>query len=152
MLPNGEKLATRCGVYALDLPGFGRGAKPRHILAPSELADALASWLEPERLSDVVLVANSFGCQVAVDCAVRHAERIQKLVLAGPTIDASARTAAAQLFRWLMNGRYEPLSLAGVVLRDYMDCGMRRVFRTFDLALEDRIEKSSLTSAFPRSS
>ena len=140
MLPLGEKLVSRCRVYALDLPGFGKSAKPRRILTPAELADALASWLEAEGLSDVVLVANSFGCQVVVDCVARHPERIQRVVLAGPTIDASARTVAAQLFRWLQNGRYEPLGLAGVVLRDYLDCGMRRVFRTFALALEDRIE------------
>jgi pimeloyl-ACP methyl ester carboxylesterase len=39
------------------------------------------------------VLGNSFGCQVAVELAVRHPHRVGGLVLVGPTIDPAARTA-----------------------------------------------------------
>jgi pimeloyl-ACP methyl ester carboxylesterase len=39
------------------------------------------------------MLGNSFGCQIAVELAVRHPDRVAGLVLVGPTMDSSARTA-----------------------------------------------------------
>jgi pimeloyl-ACP methyl ester carboxylesterase len=50
-------------------------------------------WLEAADLPSVAVLGNSFGCQVAVELAVRHPDRVAGLVLVGPTMDPSARTA-----------------------------------------------------------
>ena len=90
-------------------------------------------------LTRAVLVANSVGCQVAVDLAVADPGRVERLVLVGPTFDPWARSVLVQAGRWLKDVPREPLSLVPVVLRDYVDCGTRRLVATFSHALNDPI-------------
>jgi 2-hydroxy-6-oxonona-2,4-dienedioate hydrolase len=139
MLPAAEELAPFAGVWAPDLPGFGRSAKPSHVLDVPALADALGGWMDAAELDRAAFVANSFGCQVVVDLAVRHAARVERIVLNGPTIDPQARSVARQVGRWLLDGRYESPSLVVVLARDYRDAGARRLARTFGHALRDPI-------------
>jgi 2-hydroxy-6-oxonona-2,4-dienedioate hydrolase len=140
MVPAGESLAGRARVFAPDLPGFGSSPKPRGVLNLPQLAGALVRWLDAASLRRVVLAANSFGCQVAVETAARWPSRISGLVLQGPTVDAEARTWPRQVGRWLANGPFEPPSLSTVIARDYLDCGTHRLVATFSIALRDRIE------------
>jgi 2-hydroxy-6-oxonona-2,4-dienedioate hydrolase len=72
MVPLAEVLACWFDVYAPDLPGFGRSEKPSRALDVPELADALARWLDTQRMEQAAFVVNSFGCQVVADLAVRH--------------------------------------------------------------------------------
>ena len=81
MVPTAERLAPICNVYAVDLPGYGKSYKPAKTLSLSELADALAEWMDAARISRADLVGNSFGCQIIAEFAVRHPERIDRLVL-----------------------------------------------------------------------
>jgi 2-hydroxy-6-oxonona-2,4-dienedioate hydrolase len=141
MIPTAERLAPFCRVYVPDLPGFGKSAKPSRVLTLTELADALLAWIEASGLQRVALVGNSFGCQIIVDLAVRHPDRIERIVLQGPTIDPRARTWLRQIWRWLVNTPGEASSQGGVILRDYRDCGIPRLLRTFQEALRDRIEE-----------
>src|SRR5919197_5156962 len=97
MVPTAERLAGVCNVYAVDLPGYGKSAKPARILSLPELADALANWMQAARLQRAHLVGNSFGCQIIVEFALRHAARADRLVLQGPTVDPDARTMPRQL-------------------------------------------------------
>ena len=100
----------------------------------------LADWLEATGLPPVVVLGHSFGCQVAVELAVRFPDRVGGLVLAGPTIDPSARTAARQVLRWLRDtAREDPLQLP-ILARDLRDAGPRRVAATLGHALRDPIE------------
>jgi pimeloyl-ACP methyl ester carboxylesterase len=58
------------------------------------------------------MLGNSFGCQVAVELAVGHPDRVAGLALVGPTMDPSARTAPRQILRWLWDtAREDPLQL-----------------------------------------
>jgi 2-hydroxy-6-oxonona-2,4-dienedioate hydrolase len=139
MLPAAEQLAPFARVHAPDLPGFGRSAKPSRVLDVPALADALAAWMDAVELERAALVANSFGCQVVVDLAVRHGERVERIVLNGPTIDPQGPSVARQIGRLLRDGRYEPPSLLLVLARDYRDAGARRLVRTFLYALRDPI-------------
>jgi pimeloyl-ACP methyl ester carboxylesterase len=41
--------------------------------------------------------------------------------------------------RWLLAGTREPFSLNGIILRDYLDCGLRAVVRTYAEAVADRM-------------
>jgi pimeloyl-ACP methyl ester carboxylesterase len=142
MVPTAERLASHYRVYAPDLPGFGKSAKPPHALNLSELSDALAAWMQAAGLKSAVLVGNSFGCQIIVDLAVRHPERVERAVLQGPTMDRYRRTALQQVARLLLNDAREPLSLVvPVTLLDYLDAGFSRSWHTFRYALQDRIEE-----------
>lgn len=141
MVPTAVRLAPFFPVLAPDLPGFGRSSKPETVLRIPELADALAAWLETLGLRQVVLVGNSLGCQVIADFATRHLPYIRAAVLAGPTMDCNARTAPRQIGRWLRDWPRERPSLAAAHAKDYYEAGLRRAWKTFQFALEDRVEE-----------
>lgn len=140
LMPTAELLAAFCRVWAPDLPGFGLSSKPKEVLTLRELSDALAEWMGAADITSASLLGNSFGCQIIADFAVRHPILVDRAILQGPTVDPAARTVRQQLWRWFVNGRHEAPAQALVILRDYRDCGLRRVFRTFAYALEDHIE------------
>ena len=140
MLPLARELGAWAHVYALDLPGFGRSAKPAHALGVSELAEALASWLAVARLERPALVANSFGCQVAVELASTQPESLSALVLVGPTIDRRRRRRPVQVARWLRTAFVERPPLHFVVARDALAAGVLRSWQTFGYALDDPVE------------
>lgn len=141
MVPTARRLAAYGRVLAPDLPGFGRSAKPPHTLSIEQLADALGDWLDVLRLRRVVLVGNSLGCQVIADLAARRPANILATVLAGPTMDRRARSARAQIGRWLQDWPRERPSLAAAHLLDGWRAGVRRGIATFRFALADRIEE-----------
>jgi len=140
MEPTAEQLAPLCDVYAVDLPGYGLSDKPACVLSLSDLADALSEWMKVEGLSTAHLAANSFGCQVLAEFAVRNPTQVDRLVLQGPTIDPAARTLWRQVGRLIKNSRKESPRLGTIMLRDYARAGLKRIIQTVKMALEDRIE------------
>ena len=140
MVPTAERLAPLCDVYAVDLPGYGLSDKPGATLGLSDLADALAEWIEVEKVGAPHLVANSFGCQILAELAVRHPQHIGRMVLQGPTIDPTARSVWRQMGRLMANSRKESPQLGHIMLRDYARAGLKRVIQTIKIALDDRIE------------
>jgi 2-hydroxy-6-oxonona-2,4-dienedioate hydrolase len=137
-------LARTRTVLAPDLPGYGRSATPSRPLDIPELADALDRWLELTGVAPVPLVANSVGCQVAVDLAVRRPELVTRLVLLGPTMDPSAPTVLRQAVRLALDNLREPPGLWFAEMIDYLRMGPRRTIATARLALEDPFaEKAS---------
>jgi pimeloyl-ACP methyl ester carboxylesterase len=85
-------------------------------------------------------VGNSMGCEILAELALRHPERVLRLVLQGPTPEPSARTAGQQLRRYAVTGGFERSPLGWVSMSDYALCGVRRLVRTFRHMLNDRIE------------
>ena len=144
-----ERLAPLCSVYAPDLPGYGRSAKPERTLSLAELADALARWMSAADLERAHLVGNSFGCQVIAEFALRHPTRVDRLVLQGPTIDPAARSFRRQLARIARNSAREPKSLGFISAADYWRAGLSRVRATIRMALADRIEEKLPRIAAP---
>ena len=140
MEPTAKQLAALCDVYAVDLPGYGLSEKPPCVLSLSELADALSEWMKTEGLTTADFAANSFGCQVLAEFAVRHPDHIDRLVLQGPTIDPTARTFWRQVGRLIKNSQRESPRLGTIMLRDYARAGLKRVIQTVRMALEDRLE------------
>ena len=135
-----RELSSTYDARALDLPGFGRSGSPPEVLDVPGLADALAGWLRATGLQTAALVGNSAGCQYIVDCVSRHDDITGPVVLIGPTTDSSARTARAQVGRWLGTGRYRDVTQLPIVLRDCRDAGVHRVGATFRSILHDPIE------------
>lgn len=141
MVPLAERLASSFRVYAPDLPGFGLSESPRHLLGLDELADALVAWMAAVDLPTAALLGNSFGCQVIAELATRYPERVERVVLAGPTIDPAHRSPLQQVARLQLDMIREPLSLLPLHVPDYFRAGPRRVWRTYRAMMDDRIEE-----------
>ncbi len=141
MVPTARYLAPHYRVYVPDLPGFGKSAKPPHILNIAELADALATWMQDMGLKSATLVGNSLGCQIIVDFALRYPAYIERAVLVGPTMDPQARSLRQAALRLLQDTFCEPLYYIPVLLREYLAAGIVRTIRTLQYAFQDKIEE-----------
>jgi len=141
MIPLARSLAAELSVFVPELPGYGRSQKPPVPLGISDLASALAGSLDALGLARPAFVANSMGCQVVTELAVRRPERVGPLVLIGPTIDPEQRLARRQLFGGLRDSAREPLSLLSIAASDGAVMGLRAALSTARSALADRIEE-----------
>ncbi len=124
-VPTAERLATCFTVYAPDLPGHGKSDTPREALDVSQFADALIAWMNAVGIERASLVGHSFGCQIAVDAAVHYPERVERVILVGPTTDPAGRGLASILARLLCGGAHEHPSLNLVLVKDYGRMGAR---------------------------
>lgn len=149
MMPLAVRLAETHRVLVPDLPGFGASQKPRRALDVPGLAAALAGYLTAAAPARVVLVANSFGCQIAARTVSAAPGVVERLVLVGPTIDRAARTAPRQLARLVAAMPYEPFEYPALLAADLARAGVSRGIRTFRFALADRIEDSLPRVAAP---
>jgi 2-hydroxy-6-oxonona-2,4-dienedioate hydrolase len=140
MMPTARRLALRFPVWVPDLPGFGRSEHPRRAVSVPRLADWLAAWIRVRSLGPVVLVANSFGCQVAAAFAGRHPRLLSRLVLTAPTTDPRARTIPRLLGRWARTGLREPLWLWPLNMLGAWESGRMNVRVSLREALGDPIE------------
>lgn len=141
MIPTMREIAGFAKVFALDLPGFGDSEKPSHVFNVEELADVLADWMNAAGIERAVLVGHSFGSQIVAEFALRHAEKIERAVLAAPTFDRHARGFFRNFWRLLRNARNEPFSLVLLAVKSYFKFGFRREALTLRFALRDRIEE-----------
>jgi pimeloyl-ACP methyl ester carboxylesterase len=144
-----RELARTRTVLAPDLPGYGRSATPPRPLDIPELADALGEWLELTGVAAVPLVANSLGCQVAVDLAVRRPERVTRLVLLGPTMDPSAPSVLRQAARLVLDTLREPPGLWVAETIDYLRMGPRRTVATARRARADPVAEKAARLPHP---
>ncbi|MBV8092973.1 MAG: alpha/beta hydrolase, partial [Acetobacteraceae bacterium] len=91
MMPVAEYLAVEFPVYVPDLAGFGESEHPKQILDVAGLAAGLEAWLGAVGLGPVSMLANSHGCQIVGELAVRWPGRVNKSVLQGPTTPPEER-------------------------------------------------------------
>lgn len=141
LMPLAVRLAAERRVLVPDLPGFGASEKPRRALDVPDLAAVLAAYLGGLGLERVVLVANSFGCQIAAAMAARDPGPVERMVLIGPTVDAAARSAPRQLARMVGSLFREPAEYPSILVADFLRVGLPRALRTAGVALADRIEE-----------
>lgn len=140
MLPLARALSDACTAYAPDLPGQGKSDAARDGPGISALADVLGDWIDAVGLCRPLVVANSFGCQIVTDLAVRRSACVGPFVLIGPTIDPTQRRAPHQLAAALRDSAREPFSLLAIAARDNAQTGIRALLGTARSALRDRIE------------
>ncbi|MEB3283656.1 MAG: alpha/beta hydrolase [Lyngbya sp.] len=141
MVPTAEQLAPDYHIYVPDLPGFGESDKPEPPLNLSELADFLWKWMDAVGIEQATMLGNSLGCQIIVEFAVRHPNRLERAILQGPTVDRRARTFGQQLWQLILDAPREAPSQAVIQFQDYSKAGFARVFHTFEMALSDAIEE-----------
>ena len=141
MLPLARSLAPSFSVFAPDLPGYGRSQRPPTPLGIADLAVALAGWLDAAGVRCPAFVANSMGCQIVAELAVRLPGRVGPMVLIGPTVDPQRRATRHQLLAGLRDSAREPRSLLALAARDEAGFGVGALLATARSALADRIEE-----------
>ena len=78
-----QQAGYRCIVY--DQWGYGKTSKPQDVDHTLDFfVDGLVSLMDSADVSNAVLVGNSLGGAVALGLALRHPERVEKLILMAP--------------------------------------------------------------------
>jgi len=149
LLPTAGRLAAHVAVAIPDLPGFGRSAALPGTMTVARLAGVLADWLESAGIARASLLANSFGCQVAVALAAERPERVERLVLAGPTLDRRARSLGRHALRLAADLPREPLPLWVLQAVDYALHTGKSGFDGFRAMTDDAIEGTAARVAAP---
>lgn len=134
------KLSEKYAVYVPDLPGFGNSSKPPHVLNIQELAEALHIWGQAFPVEKAWYLGNSAGCQIITDFAIHYPHLIKGAVLQGPVMDPYMRNKSTQLQQFLKLSSREPASQILIMLKDYINCGIKRVWKTFKYALQYKTE------------
>ncbi|MDN5749034.1 MAG: alpha/beta hydrolase [Pseudonocardia sp.] len=137
LAPTARALAADRRVVAPDLPGSGHTPRAARPLTIAELADLLAE-LVAASAGPAVVVANSFGCQLAVELALRHPAAVRRLVLTGPVLAPPVRGLPEVARRFVAAMRHEPWSYLGVVVLDNLRGWTRkgRVLRVYPIEEE----------------
>ena len=135
MRPLATSLDEQFDVVVPVLPGWRGAPRPDHALDLVELGEALVPQLP------AAIVANSMGCQVAVELAIRRPELVESLVLVGPTVDPRMRPLPRLVVGVFRDWAREPPSLWWIIARDYLAMGPGRFARTAQLAYEHHIEE-----------
>jgi pimeloyl-ACP methyl ester carboxylesterase len=93
-----QRLSERGGhrVIGIDLPGFGEAPEPVRTLTMERHADLVAAFLRARTITDAVVLGHSMGSQIAAEVAARHPDVLSALILAGPTVDSTARSVRVQ--------------------------------------------------------
>jgi pimeloyl-ACP methyl ester carboxylesterase len=114
-----EALASRATVFAVDLPGFGRSAKPRTTYRLGYFARALHGILEGMGIAQASLVGHSLGGSVAVTYALTHPARVERLALVAGLVPG---------FSFPMSWRYRLVALP-VVGETLALCGRAPIYK-----------------------
>ena len=78
-----QEAGYRCIVY--DQWGYGKTSKPQDVDHTLDFfVDGLVSLMDSADVTNAVLVGNSLGGAVALGLALRHPERVEKLILMAP--------------------------------------------------------------------
>src|SRR5437773_1531029 len=128
-------LAARFHVVALDQIGFGRSDKPLLSYRISTFVDFLDGFLNELKIERASLVGNSFGGWIAADFALKHPDRIERLVLSDAAgYAALAKTMDPRALNALRLASREDIRYLGpLTFRD------KRFYEDVDLAFKQRV-------------
>lgn len=82
------KLAQTHRVYAIELQGHGRTTDIERPITYPDLADDVAAFMDAVKLTRADVFGYSMGAAVALQLAIRHPARVNKLVAASVAYDA----------------------------------------------------------------
>jgi pimeloyl-ACP methyl ester carboxylesterase len=83
-LANILELAENFFVVALDLPGFGESEMPADGITIPGYANCVAGLLDHLGVASAFVIGNSMGGMTAIQLALDHPTRVEKLVLVSP--------------------------------------------------------------------
>ena len=92
-----DEFAQYFTVYALDTRGHGQSPRGTAPFTISQFADDLLGFMEEHGIGKADILGFSDGGNIALTFALRHPERVGKLVLNGANLDPSGVKAAVQI-------------------------------------------------------
>jgi 2-hydroxy-6-oxonona-2,4-dienedioate hydrolase len=140
LVPLAEMISGWAPVFLPDLPGFGETTGIVNALTVSEMASALAEWMRLAVPAPAHFLGDSFGCQVAVEFALRFPQSVRSLTLLGPTLDPSARDFRSQASRLLSDLHKEPMELWVDQVVGCAKVGLKVAAGTMRGIIQDKIE------------
>src|SRR4051794_34319428 len=93
------ELSTRFRVVLLDNRDAGRSSRADHAYTIADMADDVFGLLDALEIHRTHLLGLSMGSMIGIEFALRHADRLDRLVLAGPDA-APARSAVDPISIW----------------------------------------------------
>jgi 3-oxoadipate enol-lactonase len=100
-------LSTRFQVVLFDNRDAGRSSRADHPYAIADMADDLAGLLDTLDIPRAHLLGLSMGSMIGIEFALRHADRLDRLVLAGPNA-APARSTVDPISIWSWVKTHDP--------------------------------------------
>lgn len=100
-------LSTRFRVVLLDNRDAGRSSRADHPYDIADMADDLAGLLDALDIDRTHLLGLSMGSMIGLEFALRHADRLDRLVLAGPNA-APARSTVDPISIWNWVKTHDP--------------------------------------------
>ncbi|GGK91904.1 hypothetical protein Ppa06_69540 [Planomonospora parontospora subsp. parontospora] len=122
LMPSARRLAASRLVVVPDMPGCGDSPHPDVPLGIDQLA-VIARGLLKEVGEPAAVIANSFGCLIAVELAIRHPEAVRCLIMAGPPARPGLPGIA---LRWMSTAVREPPALWPIGLQALRRTGLRQ--------------------------
>ena len=92
-----DEFAQYFTVYALDTRGHGQSPRGTGPFTISQFADDLLGFMDEHGIDKADILGFSDGGNIALTFALRHPERVGRLVLNGANLDPSGVKAAVQL-------------------------------------------------------
>jgi 2-hydroxy-6-oxonona-2,4-dienedioate hydrolase len=130
-----QGLAARFRVIAFDQVGFGHSDKPLLSYRVSSLVDFLDGFMTELKIERASLVGNSLGAWVAADFALKHPERVERLVLSDAAGYAAwAKTMDPRALRALRLASRDDIRYLGPLT--FHD---KRFYQDIDLAFKERV-------------
>jgi len=136
LLPTAELLCAKYKVMVPDLVGHGNSSKPHRTLGVQEQAAVMAEYLRQNNIDRAIILANSYGCEVAVHLTANYPELVERLILIGPTCDRSCKQLFMQFLRLCRDGIHEHPSMTLVLFKDLWEMGIMRAIRTSEIMLK----------------
>lgn len=94
------ELANHYTVFALDLLGFGLSDKPNVDYSGRMMGELVHDFLEDVIPAPASAIGSGLGASYLVNTAVRHPDRLQKLVLVNPTGMAAMAAPPVEAVTW----------------------------------------------------
>lgn len=102
---NIEELKGHFRCIAIDLPGYGHSGKEPHNGMMSFYAEVIVDFMDQLGLENAVLAGHSMGGQISMVAAIKHPERVKRLILAAPAGFERFTEGQKQWFRNVMTVR-----------------------------------------------
>ena len=100
-------LSTRFRVVLLDNRDAGRSSRANHPYDIADMADDVAGLLDALDIQRTHVLGLSMGSMIGMEFALRHPDRLDRLVLAGPAA-APARSAVDPISIWNWVKAHDP--------------------------------------------
>jgi pimeloyl-ACP methyl ester carboxylesterase len=131
MVPFGRELAGTRSILAPDMPGHGRSYSPPHTLTIEDWVAVLIDMHGQLATGPWLVIANSFGSQVATELARARPDLVAGMVLIGPTTEPLRWLLPRHAMRLAADQLHEPASLIALQAFEYVRTGPVRTIREF---------------------